>query len=63
MNNGPMISTTAETAYWYALKVIKGRWPEGEAAIATDPLWAAAGDAYRTEAEARFGADYVMVGP
>ena len=29
-----------EMAYRYALKFIKGRWPEGEAAIATSPQWA-----------------------
>ena len=35
-----MITTTAETAYWDALKVIKGRWTEAEAVNATDPQWA-----------------------
>ena len=27
-------------AYWYAARVLKGRWPEGEATIATGPGWA-----------------------
>jgi hypothetical protein len=27
-------------AYWYAKDVLDGRFPEGEAAIATDPYWA-----------------------
>ena len=27
-------------AYFYAKGVIRGRWPEAEAAIATDPYWA-----------------------
>ena len=27
-------------AYFYAKGVIRGRWPEAEAAIATDPKWA-----------------------
>ena len=27
-------------AYWYAARVLKGRWPEGEATIAKDPTWA-----------------------
>ena len=26
--------------YYYAKHVIKGRWPEGEPYIATDPYWA-----------------------
>ena len=30
----------AEWAYAYAFLVIKGRWPEGEAAIATNPEYA-----------------------
>ena len=26
-------------AYWYALHIIKGRWPEAEATIMTSPEW------------------------
>ena len=29
-----------EYAYWYAQKVIKGRWPEAEPVIIKDPYWA-----------------------
>ena len=29
-----------DLACYYALYVIKGRWPEGEPAIAKDPRWA-----------------------
>jgi hypothetical protein len=36
----PTIPTTARYAYYYARDVIKGRWPEVEAVIATDPEWA-----------------------
>ena len=32
----PYILKDPEGAYLYALNVIKGRWPEGEAVIATD---------------------------
>jgi len=28
---------TPEAAYWYAIDVIKGRWPEGEVIIMTSP--------------------------
>jgi len=34
------VSCNAKLAYWYARDVIKGPWPAGEAAIATDPYWA-----------------------
>ena len=27
-------------AYWYALHIIKGRWPEAEATIMTSSYWA-----------------------
>jgi hypothetical protein len=30
---------TPSDAYQYALNVVKGRFPEGESAIATDPTW------------------------
>ena len=33
-------STKARRAFMYAQEVIKGRWPEGEAVIATDPGYA-----------------------
>ncbi len=29
-----------EWAYWYALHVVKGRWPEAESIISTDAEWA-----------------------
>jgi hypothetical protein len=32
--------TDPEQAYWYAKDIIKGRWPEGEAAISKHPYWA-----------------------
>ena len=32
--------TDPRRAYYYAINVIGGRWPEGEAAIAMSPTWA-----------------------
>jgi hypothetical protein len=40
MSDTQTIPTTARYAYYYARDVIKGRWPEVEAVIATDPEWA-----------------------
>ena len=31
----------SEWAYWYALYVIRARWPEAESVIMADPGWAA----------------------
>ena len=30
---------TPEAAYWHAVNVIKGRWPEAEEIIKTDADW------------------------
>jgi hypothetical protein len=35
-----VIATSPYAAYWYARDVIKGRWPEAEPRIMTDPEWA-----------------------
>jgi hypothetical protein len=33
-------SKKCQWAYWYARDVIKGRWPEAEPVIRSDPEWA-----------------------
>lgn len=52
----------AQEAVWYGWIDLEARLTAAGLTEDDDHLWAAAGDAYRTEAEARFGADYVMVG-
>ena len=36
----PKAIINPEWAYWYAMDVMKQRWPEAEPTIRTDPAWA-----------------------
>ena len=40
INENMEVPKTPREAYRYALRIIKGRWPEAELIILTDPRWA-----------------------